>query len=183
MKINGIFSASALNTLQLCGIEHTCFRETKRLATAEAQMETLKGQRRCHNVSTSLIYQSAALFRTEFSLFLYGTFEFARPVQDLRFSCTKCSRFAIPGQVCPLDLLVFQESCCFEQAWPLNLLVPYKKEPFLSETSGLGHFQKVRHFCLPFRSFRKVYTFQEFFVGKNHSLCIEILLKARWLRG
>ena len=146
-------------------------------------METLKGQRRCHNASTSLIYQSAALFRTEFSLFLYGTSGFVHSVQDLRFSCTKCFRFAISVQVCSLDLLVFQESCCFEQVWPLNLLVPYRKEPLQSETSGLGHFQKVRQFCLPFRSFRKVYTFQEFFVGENHSLCIGKLLKARWGRG
>ena len=111
-------------------------------------------------------FSGISLIRTEFSLFLYGPSGFVHSVQDLRFSCTKCSRFAISGQVCPLDLLV-----------------PYRKEPFLSETSGLTHSQKVRHFCLPFRSFRKVYTFQEFFVGNNHSLCIEKLLKARWLRG
>ena len=40
-----MFSAIVLNTLQLCGIEHTYFREAKSLATAEAQMEPLKGQR------------------------------------------------------------------------------------------------------------------------------------------
>ena len=138
-------------------------------------METLKGQRRCHNASTSLIYQSAALFCTEFSLFLYGTSGFVHSVQDLRFSCTKCFRFAISVQVCSLDLLVFQESCCFEQVWPLNLLVPYRKEPFLSEISCLTHSQKDSYFGLLIRSFRKVYTFQEFFVGNICSLCGKIV--------
>lgn len=70
-----------LNTLQLCGIEHTYFREAKSLAAAEAQMEPLKGQRRCHKASASLLCQSAIPPRTGFAHFLYGKYDFICSVQ------------------------------------------------------------------------------------------------------
>ena len=93
MIINSITFVIVLNTLQLCGIKHTCFRGTKRLATAEAQTDLLKGQRRCHNASASLIYQSAAPYRIGFAHFLY-----------------EMSAIACFEQVWPFDLLVLQES-------------------------------------------------------------------------
>lgn len=117
-------------------------------------METLKGQRRCHNASTSLIYQSAALFRTGFGLFLYGTFEFARLVQDLRFSCTKCSRFAISGQVCPLDLLVLLKSRCSVQNLPLFCqkhpvsVISKRFGTFVCRFAVFGKYIRFRNFLL-----------------------------------
>ena len=85
----------------------TGFRwERKGLATAEVQMELLKVRRRCHNVSDSLIFQSSSLSRTGSSQFLYEMSDFARSVQDSAFSCTKCCRFVVFEQVCPLNLLV-----------------------------------------------------------------------------
>ena len=56
-------------------------------------MEPLKGQRLCHDVSATIICQSATPLRTGFRLFLYGTPVFARSVQDWLISCTKCLIF------------------------------------------------------------------------------------------
>ena len=57
--INGVFSAIVLNTLQLCGIEHTYFREAKSLATAEAQMEPLKAPCSAYCCSLWLGYKAS----------------------------------------------------------------------------------------------------------------------------
>ena len=71
-----------LNTLQLCGIEHTRFCGTKRLASLPAVAAGL-GIRpaRCHKASASLLCQSAIPPRTGFAHFLYGKYDFVCSVQ------------------------------------------------------------------------------------------------------
>ena len=80
------------------------------------QLEPMKGQRRCHSVSGSLLCRTTAPFRTGFAHFLYETPDFSRSVQDLLISCTKCLIFPIPyrkvlflsGKICLLKVCGFR---------------------------------------------------------------------------
>ena len=135
-----------LNTLQLCGIEHTCFRGTKRLVTAEAQMEHIKLHAALPAVAASLGVRPAVVPQCfanphshsvqDFAFFCTKTSDFACLVQDLPISCTKRLVLLVPSRFGPLtcsfsgNFVVpsrFGPSTC---SFCKNLVDPYRILPF-----------------------------------------------------
>ena len=127
-----------LNTLQLCGIEHTCSRGTKILATAEAQMEPLKAPCSASSCSCWLGYKaSGGATMLLPHLFINSPL---RSVQDYAISCTECLLLLVRYRICPFSVrnthalqfpsrfgpstcLFSGNLACSEQVCSLNLLV------------------------------------------------------------